>query len=110
MAHDAGSLQGDPLRQAELYATFGSVYRRLGDYSKAEENLNSAWLLRRQLTGPIASLAAESRIALGLVHANQDQFEKAETEVRVRDLKSWSICSQLAILQFCEVRSVWVMC
>jgi eukaryotic-like serine/threonine-protein kinase len=81
-AKQAILLKADPLRQADLYATLGSAYEGLGNFRKAEENLQSAWLVRKQLFGPVADQTAESQIALGRLHSDQNQYEKAEREVR----------------------------
>ena len=78
----AETLRGDPLRESEILMTLGSVFDKMGDFEKAEQSFHSAWLIRSHLSGPAVVLAAESQIALGSVHCEQDRFDEAEKEVR----------------------------
>ena len=81
-ALEARTLQKDPLRQSELFMTLGSVFYRMSEYEKAETNLRAALNIRSQLGLPAAALAAQSEIALGLVHSDQARFDEGEKEVR----------------------------
>jgi serine/threonine-protein kinase len=79
---EAKALQGDPLRQSEIFMTLGSVFQKIGALNNAEAAFHAAWVARSQIPDTARGAAAESLIALGLVHCDQNRFDQAEKEVR----------------------------
>ncbi len=79
---EAHALDSDPATQAELYATLGGIYQRLGKLDRADELLRAALARRRSLYGPDSAEAAKSLVALGLLRADQARFAEAERDVR----------------------------
>ncbi len=52
---EAGDLEGDPVVQAELFQTLGTISRQLGNLPRADSLLTLALQRRRALHGPSAS-------------------------------------------------------
>jgi serine/threonine-protein kinase len=74
---EAGGLGRDPAIQAELYATLGDTYRKLGQLDRAESLLRLA--AERQKTLPSGDQAlARTLVQLGLLRADQAQLAEAE--------------------------------
>ena len=66
-------LKGQPAVEAEIRRTLGAVYRRIGDYPKAEEMLRKAISLRRSVSTAANAEVASSLHELALVlHARGD--------------------------------------
>ena len=78
----ARALSTDPKVQAELYATLGLIYQKLGKLDRAEELLTQALEERNSLFGADSTEAAESLVALGQLRADQAKYEDAEKLVR----------------------------
>jgi len=81
-AREARSLSRDPLVQAELYATLGSIYRGLADLNRADTLLTAALDQRRKLLGTDNADVAASMVALGMLRSDQARFDDAERLVR----------------------------
>lgn len=79
----ARALDSDPATQAELYATLGGLYQRLGKLDRADELLRAALNLRKSLYGADSAEAAKSWVALGLLRADQARYAEAERDVRL---------------------------
>jgi serine/threonine-protein kinase len=79
---EAKSLDGEPVVQAELYHTLGSIYQQLGNLARADTLLQSALDRRRSLFHPGSPELTGSQVALGLLRVEQARFEDAETIVR----------------------------
>jgi len=79
---EAQGLNSDPKVQAELYATLGDIYRKLGNLDRADSLLNRALEQRKALYGPASPEVAESLVALGELRSDQAKLEEAERLVR----------------------------
>jgi len=79
---EAQSLSSTPEAQAELYATLGSIYEKLGHLDRADSLLNQALEERKKVFGPRSRQAAESLIALGMLRSDQARLDNAEQLVR----------------------------
>jgi tetratricopeptide (TPR) repeat protein/predicted Ser/Thr protein kinase len=79
---EAQGLSSDPKVQAELYATLGSIYQKLGKLDRAEPLLSQALAQRKSLFGADSAPVAESLVALGELRSDQAQLEEAEKLVR----------------------------
>jgi serine/threonine-protein kinase len=78
----AQALSADPRDQADLYATLGSIYQKLGKLDRAESLLQQALDQRKRLFGPDSTEVAESLVALGELRSDQAQYEPAEKSIR----------------------------
>jgi len=72
----------EPAMQADLYATLGSIYQKLGKYERADALLGKALEKRRAIYGGSSPQTAESLIALGMLRAEQARLDDAERLVR----------------------------
>jgi serine/threonine-protein kinase len=79
---EARALDAEPEVQAELYATLGAIYERLGKLDQADTLLQSALAQRRKLFRDDHPAIAESLVALGLLRSDQAQLDEAERLVR----------------------------
>ncbi len=77
----ARSLQSDPLQQSEILMTLGPIFQSMGELSKAEDAIKTAFLLRTRTPGATFS-AAQSLVALGYVHSDQGRLNEAENDVK----------------------------
>ena len=75
---EARSFSSEPVVQAELYETLGTVYQKLGKLDQADSLLSSALQQRRSLFASDNPQVAESLVALGLLRDNQAQLPEAE--------------------------------
>lgn len=80
--HEAESLGGDPEMQADMQATLGGIYQKLGKLDQAEPLLTSALQERRRALGAADPRVAESEVALGLLRKEQGKLDEAEKLVR----------------------------
>jgi serine/threonine-protein kinase len=78
----AHALADDPAIQAELFHTLGGIYQQLGDLPRADSLLGAALDKRLATLGDAHPDVAHSRVALGLLRADQAQLEEAEQLVR----------------------------
>ena len=77
----ARTLSTEPVAQAELYATLGGVFQKLGDLERADTMLHEA-LASRRLHGNRSAAVASSLVDLGLLRLEQAQLDSAEALVR----------------------------
>lgn len=83
-----GELVGQPEIQADMMATAGDIYRRLGQGETAGEMLGNALEMRLHLHGPDHLAVADVRHYLGQLYADQGHAEQAEAYlVEARDLR-----------------------
>jgi len=80
--HEAASLGGDPLMQADMQETLGDIYQKLGKLDMAEPLLVSALAERRKVLGDEHRKVADSLLALGMLRKDQGKLDEAETLVR----------------------------
>jgi tetratricopeptide (TPR) repeat protein/tRNA A-37 threonylcarbamoyl transferase component Bud32 len=79
---EADGLAHEPVTQAALYHTLGSVYQRLGSYDRADALLTAAVTARRRLLGAAHPDTLESAIAQGLLRIDQAKLDDADRLVR----------------------------
>jgi len=79
---EAQTLDGDPKIQAELYATLGGIYQKLGKLDRADSLLSLALERRKALFGADSAEVAESLVALGELRSDQARLQEAEQLVR----------------------------
>jgi tetratricopeptide (TPR) repeat protein/predicted Ser/Thr protein kinase len=79
---EARSLDADPVIQAELYQTLGTIQQKLGNYDAADGLLRSALDERRLASGAAHPDTADSLIALGLLRVDQAKLDDAERLVQ----------------------------
>jgi len=79
---EARSLDRDPATQAELFATLGSIYQKLGNLGRADSLLRFALEERKSLLGPDHPDVAASLVALGSLRDSQAQYAEAERLIR----------------------------
>jgi tetratricopeptide (TPR) repeat protein len=75
-------LQGQPLTQAKLLDTIGTVYRKLGLYSEAEPLLRQALSIREEFLGSESIFVAESLLSLASLNERQGKYEEAKELIR----------------------------
>jgi serine/threonine-protein kinase len=78
----AQDLNRDPVVQAELYETLGTIYRKLGKLERADSLLQSALERRKSIGGSNESAIADSLLALGLLRTDQARLPEAERLIR----------------------------
>jgi tetratricopeptide (TPR) repeat protein len=78
---EARMLSREPLAQAELYQTLGTMYQKLGRLDRANSLLESALAVRKQAAHPDYSGLAGNLIALGLLQSARGDSQKAERSV-----------------------------
>ena len=79
---EARSLDAEPVVQAQLYQTLGSMYQKLGKLDRADPLLRSALDQRRRLLGNDDPEVTESLVSLGRLREAQATFDEAERLVR----------------------------
>ena len=79
---EARSLGSDPMIQAELYETLGTIYHTLGSLEQADALLGTALEQRRRLHGPSHPAVADTLVALGLLRDTQAKYEEGERLIR----------------------------
>ncbi len=79
---EAAALDREPMVQAELYQTLGSVYQRLGKLDRADTLLEQALATRRARGTPDDPEVARSLVALGRLRTDQAKLEEAERLLR----------------------------
>jgi serine/threonine-protein kinase len=78
----ARGLDVEPLVQAELFQTLGSIYAKMGHLDRADTLLRSSLDRRRALLGPEHADVASSLVALGMLRDAQAKYDDAERLVR----------------------------
>lgn len=79
---EARSLTTEPVAQAELYESLGSISQQLGRLDQADSLLGAALVQRRALFGPAHADVASSLVALALLRLEQARVDSAEQLVR----------------------------
>ena len=79
---EADTLRGEPAVRAEMHATLGTIYRRLGDFAKSDTLLTRALDERRQLTGTGSAEESDVLLRQALLRSDQAQFDDAEKLAR----------------------------
>jgi eukaryotic-like serine/threonine-protein kinase len=72
-------LADEPLVQAEMLTTIGTVYRELGLYNEAQPLLEQALAIRRRLLAPDDSVVQASATALAELAMRQGRYAVAES-------------------------------
>jgi serine/threonine protein kinase/tetratricopeptide (TPR) repeat protein len=78
----AQTLNTDPIVQAELYQTLGTMYEKLGKLDQAGTLLQSSMDLRTSVRGADSREVADSLVQLGLLRLDQGKLPDAERLVR----------------------------
>jgi eukaryotic-like serine/threonine-protein kinase len=79
---EAKTLTAEPTVQAEVYATLGGIYQKLGNLARADTLLRSALDRRKVLFNSGSPEVTESGVALGLLRVDQAKLEDAEQLIR----------------------------
>jgi serine/threonine-protein kinase len=80
--NEAAGLSGDPEMQADMQATLGGIYQKLGKLDVAEPLLVSALAERKQTLGSNDARTARSLAALALLRKDQGKLDEAEELAR----------------------------
>ena len=80
--NEAAGLSADPQMQADMQATLGAIYAKLGELDVAEPLLHSALDERRESLGANHPQVAKSLSALALLRKDQGKLDEAETLAR----------------------------
>ena len=75
---EARALDQEPVVQAELYQTLGTMYQKLGKFDRADSMLRSALDEHKSVFGPNSSQFAQSEISLALLRMDQAQYDEAQ--------------------------------
>ena len=81
-AKEAATLASEPSTQADLFATLGLMYGRLGQLERADALLQRALDQHRALRGPGDASVVGDLVALGRHRLDQSRAEEAERLVR----------------------------
>ncbi len=79
---EARDLDGEPLVQAELYQTLGTISQQLGNLERADSLLSLALDKRQTLLGSSHPDVAEGLVALGELRVEQARYEEGERLIR----------------------------
>ena len=79
---EADAIRGEPAVQADMHATLGTIYGRLGDFARADGLLRKALDERVRLSGAGSPEAADVELRLALLRSDQAQFDDAERFAR----------------------------
>lgn len=79
---EAHSLNAEPVVQAELYETLGTVLQKLGSLERADSLLTASLDQRRRIFGNDNANVALSLVALGSLRAEQASLDTAEMLIR----------------------------
>ncbi len=79
---EAQLLSGEPEAQAELFATLGGIYQKLGKYDRADSLLLVALGERKKSLGADNRSVAETLVLLSLLRADQAKYDDAEQFAR----------------------------
>ena len=75
---EAHSLNAEPAVQAELYATLGGIYQKLGKLEQANRLLESALDAQQSHFGADSAEVAQTLVAIGQLRSDQAKLEEAE--------------------------------
>ena len=79
---EARTLSNEPVVQADMYQTLGSIYQKLGNLDRSDELLREALARRQAIDGPSSPNVAETLTARGLLFVDKAQFDEAERLAR----------------------------
>ena len=79
---EADAIRGEPAVQADMHATLGTIYGRLGDFARADGLLRKALDERVRLSGAGSPDVADVELRLALLRSDQAQFDEAERFAR----------------------------
>ncbi|HEX6316182.1 MAG TPA: serine/threonine-protein kinase [Gemmatimonadaceae bacterium] len=79
---EARSLTSEPLIQAELFQTLGSIYQQLGRLERADTLLRESLERRAASRGDSSAEVGASLIALGLLRTDEAKYAQAESLAR----------------------------
>jgi serine/threonine-protein kinase len=79
---EAETLTAEPVVQADLFHTLGSLYHSLGRFADADTLLDKALTRRCALFGADSAEVADTLVARGLLRLDQGQFDEAEQLTR----------------------------
>jgi serine/threonine protein kinase/tetratricopeptide (TPR) repeat protein len=77
-ARIAGKFDSQPAVEASVRQTIGSTYKDLGLYAEAQQQMERALVLRRQVLGPEQMDTLHSMTELGLLYLSQGKVAPAE--------------------------------
>jgi len=75
---EAQSLNAEPVVQAELYETLGSIYQKLGKLDQANKLLQSALDSHKSHSGADSPEVAQTLVAIGQLRSDQARLDDAE--------------------------------
>jgi serine/threonine protein kinase len=75
----AGKFDSQPAVEASIRETIGTTYKDLGLYPQAQQHLERALVLRRQVLGPEHMATLHSMTELALLYVSQGKFAPAES-------------------------------
>lgn len=84
---EARAMNTDPLLQAELLRTLGSIFQKFGRFDEADELLTSALETQRALLEDGDAELLDSTIALGLLRIDQGRLGEAEDLIRAANTR-----------------------
>ena len=79
---EAQSLSAEPVVQADLYETLGTLYQKLGKFDQADSLLRSALDARKSVFGPDSTETAQTLVVLGRLRNDQARLDEAEQFIR----------------------------
>ncbi len=79
---EARALAEEPAVQADLYQTLGGIHHALGNFEKADSLMSSSLAQRRALPGNNQRDIARSLMTLGVLRADQSDYDDAKLLVR----------------------------
>ncbi len=79
---EAGALDADPATQAELLATLGTIYGRMGDEARADSLLRQALVQQEQQDGRSSAAIVRRLVALATLRIDQADYAGADTLLR----------------------------
>jgi serine/threonine-protein kinase len=79
---EAGALDADPATQAELLATLGTIYGRMGDEARADSLLRRALAQQERLDGGSSAAIVRRLVALATLRIDQADYAGADTLLR----------------------------
>jgi serine/threonine-protein kinase len=81
-AREIETLSAEPVVQADLYQTLGSIFQKLGEFDRSDALLATALERRTAIHGADSAEVAEALVARGLLRADQARFDDAERLAR----------------------------
>lgn len=79
---DAETMSGDPVLQADMFATLGEAWQHMGQFAPADSLLQRALDERRRTLGDHDVRVVDSLVSLGLLRKDQNRMVDAEDLLR----------------------------